>query len=581
MSITQPKAKEIDERTEVLRDQRSRMQDATCLTALILVAVLSWIPRFRGPIDFRWDAGVYYVLGTSIASGQGYRLLNEPGQIEAIQYPPGLPALVAAHEIALHSSDPRLVGRWLRRTWFLLSVGSVLFCFLLSRQFLSRGYALLTAVAFVLSYEVFFLSTLCFAELPFAFVTVLFGWVYCRFGRRPVGEVAAGVLAVSAYLLRTLGIALLLGWVADALLGRRYRAALVRAVIAFAPVLAWQSYVRTVESSASYQHPAYSYQRDASLFYNVSYAANVALRDPFEPDLGKAQPGDLVRRFVSNARALPGNIGQVLISPKNFLAIYVARMNHLMAPLTVPPSWVQAALFLFGCGALCGIGLQFRRHRWVIAIYLALTLAAVCITPWPGQATRYLCPLFPFLMTGLFEALEAARASLRGYRYGKVLGNGAVAIGTSVVLLGSAGSFVIVRQQFLDTTTFETSDGKTENYRLMHYAPGFASVSNALEWLKNSVPSESIVAISMPQWAYLRTGLRTVMPPFYRDAERAQRAIDSVPVTYLVVDQMTMESQFNERFWNLVRNFPDKWRLVYSAPMAHVYARTDAGSHPR
>jgi len=170
---------------------------------------------------------------------------------------------------------------------------------------------------------------------------------------------------------------------------------------------------------------------------------------------------------------------------------------------------------------------------------------------------------------------------MRSYRYGKVLGNGAVAIGASVVLLGSAGSLVIVRQQLLDTETFETPDGKTENYRLMYYAPGFASVANALEWLKNSVPSDSIVAISMPQWAYLQTGLRMVMPPFYRDAERAQRAIDSVPVTYLVVDQMTMESQFNERFWNLVRNFPQKWRLVYSAPMANVYARTDVGSRPR
>jgi len=51
MSVTQPKAKEIANRREVLRDQRSRMQDAACLAVLIVVAVLSWIPRFRGPID--------------------------------------------------------------------------------------------------------------------------------------------------------------------------------------------------------------------------------------------------------------------------------------------------------------------------------------------------------------------------------------------------------------------------------------------------------------------------------------------------------------------------------------------------
>ncbi len=574
MSITRPKAKEIDHRPEVCRHAGSRVRDAACLGVLILVAVLSWIPRIRGPIDLRWDAGVYYVLGTSMANGQGYRLLNEPGRIEAIQYPPGLPALVAAHQIALHSSDPRVVGPWLRRTWFLLSVGSVLFCFLFLRQFLSRGLALPIAAEFVLSYEVFFLSTLCFAELPFAFITVLFGWVYYRFGRRPAGEAAAGVLAVGAYLLRTLGIALLVGWVADALLGRRYRAALVRAVVAFAPVVAWQSYVHAVERSASYQHPAYSYQRDASLFYNVSYATNVALQDPFEPELGKVRLKDLMSRFVRNTRALPGNLGEVLVAPKNLLSVYVVRVNHLMAPFVLPSWCVGAALFLFGCAALWGIGLQFRRRRWMIAVYLALTLAAVCITPWPGQAMRYFCPLFPFLMLAMFEALQAASGHLRGYTYSKVLGDGVVAIGALAALLGSAGSFVIVRHQLLDDATFETSDGKTEHYRLMHYSPGFASVANALEWLKNSVPSDSIVAISMPQWAYLQTGLRTVMPPFYRNAERAQRAIDSVPAAYLVVDQMTMEGQFNDRFWNLVRSFPGKWRLVYSAPMVDVYART-------
>jgi hypothetical protein len=180
-------------------------------------------------------------------------------------------------------------------------------------------------------------------------------------------------------------------------------------------------------------------------------------------------------------------------------------------------------------------------------------------------------------MTGVFEAIQAARARMRGYRFGRVLGNGAVAIGISTVVLGSAGSFAVVRQQLLHAVTLQTSGGKTENYTLMHYPPSFASLANALEWVKKSAPSDSIVAISMPQWAYLQTGLRAVMPPFNRDAERVQRALDSVPVTYLVVDQIEMESQFSERFWNVVRNFPDRWRLVYSAPMAHVYAREMPG----
>ncbi len=47
----------------------------------ILIVIL-WIPRLHGPIDMRWDGGVYYVLGTSLAEGKGYRLLNEPDHTE-------------------------------------------------------------------------------------------------------------------------------------------------------------------------------------------------------------------------------------------------------------------------------------------------------------------------------------------------------------------------------------------------------------------------------------------------------------------------------------------------------------------
>ncbi len=54
---------------------------------LSCVTVALWLPRQAGPIDLRWDGGVYYLLGTSLAEGRGYRLLNEPGEIEARAVP--------------------------------------------------------------------------------------------------------------------------------------------------------------------------------------------------------------------------------------------------------------------------------------------------------------------------------------------------------------------------------------------------------------------------------------------------------------------------------------------------------------
>src|SRR5438309_9244814 len=81
---------------------------------VVAIALLLWVPRLSGPIDLRWDAGVYYVLGTSLASGHGYRILSEPGSPEALQYPPLLPALVALHQRALGSTDAAIIGPWLR-----------------------------------------------------------------------------------------------------------------------------------------------------------------------------------------------------------------------------------------------------------------------------------------------------------------------------------------------------------------------------------------------------------------------------------------------------------------------------------
>ena len=116
---------------------------------------------------------------------------------------------------------------------------------------------------------------------------------------------ASGVLAAVAYLLRTAGLALLVAWVADSLIRRRFRQAAVRAACALLPVLVWQGYVWQITRSDEYQHPAYSYQRASYYYPNVTYAENSRLIDPFRPELGRIKIQDLVGRVVRNIAAVP------------------------------------------------------------------------------------------------------------------------------------------------------------------------------------------------------------------------------------------------------------------------------------
>src|SRR5262245_32904200 len=93
----------------ILRSRRVTT-DAAALVLLGVVSAATWIPRLRGPIDLRWDGAAYYILGTSLARGSGYRLLNEPGEIESVLHPPLLPGLVAIHQLVLGTEDWTVVG---------------------------------------------------------------------------------------------------------------------------------------------------------------------------------------------------------------------------------------------------------------------------------------------------------------------------------------------------------------------------------------------------------------------------------------------------------------------------------------
>jgi hypothetical protein len=117
-----------------------RKQVVACLV-IALVAGATWWPRMGGPIDLRFDAGAYYILGTSLARGDGYRMLSEPGEIPSSLHPLLAPALVAAHQLVLQTSDPVVVGRALRLTMVLASITYAVAVFVLLARYIPRSYA--------------------------------------------------------------------------------------------------------------------------------------------------------------------------------------------------------------------------------------------------------------------------------------------------------------------------------------------------------------------------------------------------------------------------------------------------------
>jgi hypothetical protein len=112
-------------------------------------------------------------------------------------------------------------------------------------------------------------------------------------------------------------------------------------------------------------------------------------------------------------------------------------------------------------------------------------------------------------------------------------------------------------------------------YHVLHYSGEYPDTEEALAWLRKRADSNSVLAVTMPQWVYLQSGFKAVMPPLTTDPVKAERLIDTVPVSFVILEQLLMNDNFNTYFPNLVQKSPDHWKLVYSKPGSPVrlYAR--------
>ncbi|MGH9428394.1 MAG: hypothetical protein ACRD2L_19075, partial [Terriglobia bacterium] len=276
------------------------------------------------------------------------------------------------------------------------------------RRWLPLHFAFLATLICLLHLMTHFLSDLCFAEIPFALASVVFvGFNSVSLSRGH--PILTGLSATAAYLLRTAGIALFLGWIAESLLKKDFKAAAYRLAIALVPILAWQSYIAIVETGPSYTAPAYAYQRADYLFYNTSYARNVSLRDPFGPEKGTATPSEIADRFLANLILMPVNLGEAVSANKEFWNKWLCQILGVKPPevlMYVGPGFL-------GILVLGGIAVQLARGEALVPVYLLAYVAAVCLTPWPFQWMRYWAPLAPFLALSLIVCLLAVRDYFR------------------------------------------------------------------------------------------------------------------------------------------------------------------------
>jgi hypothetical protein len=289
------------------------------------------------------------------------------------------------------------------------------------------------------------------------------------------------------------------------------------------------------------------------------------LKDPFSPELGYTTFKDRMDSFLDNLTKIPISLGEA-VSIKKPREVQWVQLKKKLPLLPATPWPLHISLTILGWLILSAIGLQLVRRQSFISLYTMVYLAVMCLTPWPGQFNRYLVPLTPFLALSLINVLLAIKNTsqkILPVKY-KPFGLASAMLIISLIFVQQSVSLFLLYTRWHQKVIYDDRNGKEIAYRLFFYHDSYRALDRGLDWLKAQAKPDDIVAGSMPHWAYLRTGLKAVMPPFELNPVKAQHLLDSVPVSYLILDE-ALAIDTRKYTSPVIENFPERWKRVYSA----------------
>ena len=342
---------------------------ALCLPSLLFVWLNHDVPHF----GILQDDGVYLIDAKALAEGSGHRILSLPAQPNDTRYPPLYP-LYLSLAWRMIPSFPANLPLALLLSWLSLPVVLGLTYIWCRRHQFPVSLTWLVVALFGLNpYVLFFVSNLGSEILFMAFVlgAILIAERHNQEGWR--GPLLAGLLAGSAYLTRTAGIALLPAAIAYFCWKRQSRAALFF-VLGMSPAIAGWTLWSRLHAAPGHDIVTLCYTN-----YLGYYLMNV----------GWDNIGHILWRNLSALLEAMGSL------------VFPQMMQGWLAKLIL---WPLAGAMILGC-----IRMVRQGYAVLYSLFAGISLAMLLVWHYqPNQ--RFVLPLAPLLLAGFcFEMAHLAQ----------------------------------------------------------------------------------------------------------------------------------------------------------------------------
>lgn len=428
------------------------------------------------------------VLGRSLATGHGYRMINEPQRPPHRQYPPGLPVLLA---VIMRGCGVEAYGM-MRLAVGGCGVAAMVLWWCWLRQRLAGSVAWLVAVAtavlpMLVDQAHMVLSEASYLAASVAALMLLERWLAVGGSGRPWLCVASALAVALACLMRAVGIVLLAvavaAWVTRRLRRQPHPSAGWLAVwvgVAIAPLLGWTWRTLAVGQP-----------------FGSEYVSDWLLVNPAYPHLGVIGWGGFWERCVRHGVGYIMHLGWALVF-----------FNRPLA------AWQWAVVVVIGALGVIGWWSRWREEGGVWEWYLAAYLAA--IAAWSWVAPRMVGPILPL---GVWYLLSACQTVYRACQ--------PTASDSAARRLWLALTIVWI------VAAAPPAAAQAAAVR----RPQAGGTTRAMwAWLREATPLDAVIASPGSALLFLQTGRPTVELPRVQEPDRFVEMLEARGARYLVVD---------------------------------------------
>lgn len=471
----------------------------------LIVCLLIYVLRMDYVAGLFVDDGWYVLLAQSLATGQGYTLINSPTPGVLPFYPPAFPFLLSLL-YRLYPDFPNNV--WLLKSLSVVAIfamGVIAYRYFTRERSLPPLWALGIVVVTVISPPLVFLATsTVMSECVFTFFTLAAVAMIERAVRLndenlPLIRyvIIGGLFTVAAFLTRSIAVGLALAVLLYLAKERMWRAALVFAAIFVVGVAPWTIY-------AQRHAPSTEQRQDQGGMMSKSYTEWFWSKRAGVESAGTVTASELPKRVLTNVLEISGrDVGRLVATPV-FEALRdpleEAKRNDVQETGRGSTIWFS---FLLSIVALIGFISVVRSKITLAEIALVTQLGIIVL--WPWETFRFVLPLTPFL---IFYFVMGCRAI---FEWAANFYPALSAKFTPALQRRIVGAIVAA---IIAVNLYGHASYLSKMYSGPMNQPAWLTMFNDIEtmfrWVERGTPQNAVLATPNPPMVYLYTRRKTV-----------------------------------------------------------------------